>query len=123
MNAPNYGIQQSGGQSTVGNQAVGPNARVVSGDVQVASQFSDPAGRTTELLDRVSELLDAHHEQLPGTTIATAEILRDELGQAKPDRGVVGRLLEKLTELVRPVAPLLSTVTELTKAVDSAFTG
>ncbi|HKS44835.1 MAG TPA: hypothetical protein VJT49_06900 [Amycolatopsis sp.] len=120
-NAANYGIQQSGGQSTVGNQAVGPGAKAVSGDIQLTTGTGDTEGRAERLLARLEELLDHHDAELPGTTKATAEILREELTRPEPDRGVLGRLLERLTTLVKPIPPLVTTVTELAKAINGAI--
>jgi hypothetical protein len=116
--SPNYGIQQSGGQSIVGNQAVGPGAKAVSRDIRLAS---GAGGETTErLLAKLEELLERHDAELPGTTKATAEILREELNRPEPDRGVLGRLLERLTTLVKPVPPLVTAVTQLSEAIHAA---
>jgi hypothetical protein len=114
----NFGIQQSGGTSNVGNQAVGPPARAVSHGLR----FTAPAG-TGELLAELMTLLDRHRAELPGNAVATAEELRDELAKPQPDRGVLTRILDKLTTLVKPVTPLVTTVAELTKTVNSAFSG
>lgn len=115
-NSPNYGIQQSGGVSNVGNQAVGSHARAVSHGL---SFTAGPA--TSELLTELMTLLERHRAELPDSADSVAEELQDELDSAEPDRGVIARTLERLTNLVRPVAPLVETVGELTKAVDSAF--
>lgn len=112
----NYGIQQSGGTSNVGNQAVGPNARAVSHGLH----FTPPAG-TSDLLAELMTLLDRHRAELPGTAVATAELLQDELATTQPDRGKLTRILDKLTTLVKPVTPLVNTVADITKAVNSAF--
>jgi hypothetical protein len=119
--SPNYGIQQSGGQSTVGNQAVGPGAKAVSGDIHFTVGFDDTDGRAARLLEQLEDLLERHGTELPGTTKATAEILREELSRPEPDRGVLGRLLERLTTLVKPIPPLVTTVTELTRAINGAL--
>lgn len=117
--SPNYGIQQSGGQSTVGNQAVGPGAKAVSRDIHLAPGAE---GETTQrLLETLEGLLDRHSAELPGTTKATAEILREELNRPEPDRGVLGRLLERLTTLVKPVPPLVTAVTQLSEAIHGAL--
>lgn len=114
----NYGIQQSGGTSNVGNQAVGPNARAISHGLR----FTAPAG-TGDLLAELMTLLDRHRAELPGTAVSTAEELTDELAKTEPDRGVLTRTLDRLTALVKPVAPLVTTVAELTKAISAAFHG
>ncbi|HEV8561121.1 MAG TPA: hypothetical protein VGR06_32755 [Actinophytocola sp.] len=114
----NYGIQQSGGTMNVGNQAVGQNARATSH----GQQFTAPTN-TTELLTELMTLLDRHSAELPGTAVATAEILHDELTKPQPDPGVVSRILDRLTTLVKPVTPLVNTVAELTKAINAAFHG
>ncbi|SDJ47604.1 hypothetical protein SAMN04488074_102154 [Lentzea albidocapillata subsp. violacea] len=114
--SPNYGIQQSGGVSNVGNQAVGPHARAISHGLRFTAS---PA--TGELVTELRTLLERHRAELPDAVGEAAEELRDELDSAEPDRGVVARALERITIMVRPVAPLVETVGELTKAVDSAF--
>lgn len=120
--SPNYGIQQSGGVSNVGNQAVGQNARAVSHGLSFTA-----APGNSELMAQLMELLERHRAELPdpdgpdGSAVEVAEELQDELDSEEPDRGVIARTLERLTNMVRPVAPLVETVGELTKAVDSAF--
>ena len=118
-NSPNYGIQQSGGVSNVGNQAVGPHARAVSHGLSFTA-----APATSELMTELMTLLERHRAELPDAADeadAAAEELQDELEAPEPDRGVIARTLERLTNLVKPVAPLVETVGEITKAVDSAF--
>ncbi|MET9631620.1 hypothetical protein ABZX92_29570 [Lentzea sp. NPDC006480] len=115
---PNYGIQQSGGVSNVGNQAVGPHARAVS-----RGMTFNAAPATGELMTELMALLERHRAELPDETEEVAEELQDEIDSPEPDRGRVARMLERLTTLVKPVAPLVETVGELTKAVDSAFGG
>lgn len=112
----NYGIQQSGGTSNVGNQAVGPNARATSHGLRFT-------GATEELLTELMTLLDRHRAELPDTVAATAERLQDELAKPQPDRRMLTRILDSLTTLVKPVTPLVNTVAELTKAINSAFHG
>ncbi len=114
----NYGIQQSGGTMNVGNQAVGKGASATSH----GQQFTPPTN-TAELITELMTLLDRHSAELPGTAAATAEILKDELTKPQPDRGVVSRILDRLTTLVKPVTPLVNTVAELTKAINAAFHG
>ncbi|HEV2782794.1 MAG TPA: hypothetical protein VGX25_25670 [Actinophytocola sp.] len=114
----NYGIQQSGGTSNVGNQAVGPHARAISH----GQRFTAPAG-AGELLTELMTLLDRHRAELPATAVATAERLREELAKPEPDRGTLSRILDKLNTVVKPVTPLVNTVAELTKAIGSALSG
>ncbi|MET9230082.1 DUF5955 family protein [Lentzea sp. NPDC003310] len=118
-NSPNYGIQQSGGVSNVGNQAVGQNARAVSHGLHFTA-----APATDELVAQLKALLERHRADLPGTAdeaTEAADELQDELDAPEPDQGRVARILERLTGMVRPVAPLVETVGELTRAVDGAF--
>lgn len=112
----NYGIQQSGGTSNVGNQAVGPNARATS-----YGQRISPA--TGDLLAELTVLLDRHRGELPGTADTAAEQLHDELAKPQPDRGVLTRILDQLATVVKPIVPLVKIVAELTKAINSAFHG
>ncbi|SES30060.1 hypothetical protein [Lentzea albida] len=113
-NSPNYGIQQSGGVSNVGNQAVGQNARATSHGLQFTAS---PA--TNELVAELMALLERHRAELPDEATEVAEELQDELESPEPDRGVIARVLERLNTMVKPVAPLVETVGELTKAVES----
>ncbi|NKE57634.1 hypothetical protein FXN61_12625 [Lentzea sp. PSKA42] len=117
-NSPNYGIQQSGGVSNVGNQAVGPHASAIS-----HGQSFTAAPATGELMTQLMTLLEQHREEVPGSAVAVAEELQGELDSDEPDRGVIARTLERLNNMVRPVAPLVETVGELTRSVDSAFGG
>lgn len=115
-NSPNQGIQQFGGVSNVGNQAVGRHARAVSHGLRFTAS---PA--TSELVTELMTLLERHRADLPDAVDEVAEELQDELDSAEPDRRAVARTLERLNIMVRPVAPLVETVGELSKAVDSAF--
>ena len=116
-NSPNYGIQQSGGVSNVGNQAVGQNARAVSHGLTFTA-----APQTGELMTQLMALLERHRAELPDDgeeAVAAAEELQDELDSPEPDRGVIARTLERLNAMVRPVTPLVETASELTKAIES----
>lgn len=114
--SPNYGIHQSGGVSNVGNQAVGPHARAVSHGLSFTA-----APDTSALVTELMTLLERHRAELPDAADEAAGELQDELGSAEPDRGRIARMLERLTALVKPVAPLVETVGELTRSVNSAF--
>ncbi|MGW6932944.1 hypothetical protein ACWGE0_23005 [Lentzea sp. NPDC054927] len=125
--SPNYGIQQSGGVSNVGNQAVGSHARAIS-----HGQSFTVGAATGELMAELMTLLERHRAELPGaddtgdagdSAEAVAEELQEELDSAEPDRGVIARILVRLNNMVKPVAPLVETVGELTKSIDSAFGG
>ena len=121
--SPNYGIQQSGGVSNVGNQAVGQNARAISHGLSFTAAPAT-GEQTGELMTQLMALLERHRAELPDTADEADEAaaeLQDELESDEPDRGVIARTLERITNLVRPVTPLVETVGELTKAVDSAF--
>lgn len=123
--SPNYGIQQSGGVSNVGNQAVGQNARAISHGQSFTAAPATGEQLTGELMTQLMALLEHHRAELPDTAAEQADEaaaeLQDELESDEPDRGVIARTLERITNLVRPVTPLVETVGELTKAVDSAF--
>ncbi|MGW6443439.1 hypothetical protein [Lentzea sp. NPDC055074] len=117
-NPPNQGVQQFGGVSNVGNQAIGQHARAISHGLQFTA---GPA--TTELMTQLMTQLEQHRAELPDSVDEAAGELQDELESPEPDRGVIARVLERLNGMVKPVAPLVETVGELTKAVDSAFGG
>ncbi|GAA5118226.1 hypothetical protein [Haloechinothrix salitolerans] len=118
--ATNYGIQQSGGSSHVGNQAVGPNAHAVSRDNTVSSGPDVEA-----LLDQVGTLLARHRAELSETDALAAELahgrVREELARPEPDRSRLERLLGGLAAFVRPVTPLVTAVDALVTAVRDAF--
>jgi hypothetical protein len=117
--SPNYGIQQSGGVSNVGNQAVGQNARAVSHGLHFTA-----APATDELVAQLKALLERHRDELSGSiddATEAAEELQDELDAPEPDQGAIARILTRLNGMVKPVAPLVETVGELTRAVDGAF--
>lgn len=112
-NAPNYGIQQSGGVSNVGNQAVGQHARAVSHGLTFTA-----APGNAELMTQLMALLESHRAEVPDEAVEVAEELQDELDSPEPDRGVIARMLERLNNMVKPVAPLVDTVGELTKSIE-----
>ncbi|GGU73839.1 hypothetical protein [Lentzea flava] len=116
MTILNQGIIQTGGVSNIGNQAVGQNARAVSHGLSFTA-----APANTELMTQLMALLERHSAEVPEETVEVAEELQDELDAPEPDRGVIARMLERLTNLVKPVAPLVEAVGELTKSVNSAF--
>ena len=113
-NAPNYGIQQSGGVSNVGNQAVGQNARAVSHGLTFTA-----APGNAELMTQLMALLERHRAEVPEEAVEVAEELQDELDAPEPDRGVIARTLARLNFMVKPVAPLVDTVSELTKSIEA----
>jgi hypothetical protein len=120
-NSPNYGIQQSGGVSNVGNQAVGQNARAVSHGLSFTAA-PDSSELMTQLMAQLTTLLERHRAEVPDAAAEVAEELQDELDSPEPDRGVIARMLERLNNMVKPVAPLVETVGELTKSIE-AFGG
>lgn len=114
----NYGIQQSGGSSHVGNQAVGPGAYAVGGtswSVQGAS------GDIGDLLRRVEELLDRHGGELPEQARVTVGELRAELTGGRAQPGAVTRLVERLALLAAPVAPVAVAVGELARVINATM--
>ncbi|MFI5527892.1 DUF5955 family protein [Kitasatospora sp. NPDC051853] len=113
----NYGVQQSGGHSQVGNQAVGPGARAIAH--QIAFQSAAPSHRIEELLTTIEQLLAAHATELPNPETPQVELrrLREELAEDEPQPGVLRRALDRLTAVAVPIAPLATAVAELTTAV------
>ncbi|MEU4570369.1 hypothetical protein [Micromonospora sp. NPDC023956] len=107
----NYGIQQSGGVSQVGNQAVGPGAYAVGGRLSTSSADVDT------LVRRLVEALDTHRDEVPEPARPTAVAVRDVLTVPDADPARVRGLLERLAVLAAPVAPITAAVTELLKVV------
>jgi hypothetical protein len=112
----NYGVIQSGGVQNIGNQAIGPGARAISG---AAAQ--DPARRSdiTGLLAEFERLLAEHRSALPESDAAAKELrrLKDELDEDKPEPSVVQRALDRITAFVRPVTPLAAAAAQLIQAI------
>jgi hypothetical protein len=115
----NNGILITGGTSYVGSQAVGPGAHAHSGTVNVGPQDAGQQAQVAELLVIVERLLEEHHGSLADPDAAAKEVrrLRDELDEDEPRPPVLRRALNRLTELVEPVAPLLEAVALLTQAI------
>ncbi|WP_428965448.1 hypothetical protein [Micromonospora fluostatini] len=114
--AVNYGVQQSGGVSQVGNQAVGPGAYAVGGTL---SSTPTPTGADlSALLGTLLQVLDRHAAQLtPPARVAAAD-LRAELGAGRPaEPARVTVLLHRLAEVATPVAPVAVAVAEVLRAV------
>ncbi|NYI07811.1 hypothetical protein [Allostreptomyces psammosilenae] len=122
----NQGVQQFGGVSNVGNQAVGSGARAISRDSRVLGSGAQEArGDVQGLLGELRRLLDEHAADLPdaGAARAAADILDEELSQRSPDPGVVGRVLTRLGDLVQPVAPLAGLVAQLAAVLPAVLGG
>ncbi|WP_433393894.1 hypothetical protein [Micromonospora sp. KLBMP9576] len=106
----NYGIQQSGGVSQVGNQAVGPGAYASGGSLWATA----PAGAdATALVRQLVEVLDRHRDELSPPARATAARLRAELTRPDAEPARVAGLLERMAVLAAPVAPVATAVGEL----------
>ncbi|GGP93726.1 DUF5955 family protein [Streptomyces roseolilacinus] len=117
----NFGVQQYGGQSSVGNQAVGPNARADAGRVAVQAPRAEQHARVDELVLLVERLLEEHRAELPDQEAPRVELrrLREELEEEAPEPGVVRRALDRLAAFAEPVAPLAAAVAELSQAAQS----
>ncbi|MCP9988998.1 DUF5955 family protein [Streptomyces sudanensis] len=115
----NHGVQQYGGHSSVANQAVGPGARAVAGDITVHAPGTGERARVEELIRLVERLLEEHREALPDREAPRVELrrLREELDEDEPEPGVVRRALNRLAGFAEPVAPVAAAVAELTRAV------
>ncbi|MFE5207102.1 hypothetical protein [Streptomyces sp. NPDC056600] len=116
----NHGIQQYGGHSQVGNQAVGQGARAEAGQVAVGAAFTgEQSARVEELLTRIELLLDQHQDELADTGAPRVELrrLREELAESEPQPGVLRRALDRLTAIAEPVVPLATAVGELARLV------
>ncbi|MDH2389964.1 DUF5955 family protein [Streptomyces sp. HNM0663] len=117
----NLGVQQYGGHSQVGNQAVGSGAQAIAGQVFVQAPTADQRTQIRDLLALVERLLEEHRAALPDQEAPRAELrrLREELDDEDPQPGVVRRALDRLTAFAQPVAPLAAAVGELSQAVQS----
>jgi hypothetical protein len=116
----NHGVQQYGGHSQVGNQAVGHGARAEAGQVAVGAAFAgEQSARVEELLTRIERLLDEHRDELPDGSAPRVELrrLREELAESEPQPGVLRRALDRLTAFAEPVVPLATAVGELARLV------
>ncbi|MEV1147507.1 hypothetical protein, partial [Micromonospora sp. NPDC049799] len=69
MSEINYGIQQTGGTSQVGNQAVGPGAYAVGGGLHATAP---PAVDVAALVRQLVEVVERHRAELPGPAVAVA---------------------------------------------------
>ncbi|TDB81871.1 hypothetical protein [Micromonospora sp. KC721] len=112
----NYGIQQSGGTSQVGNQAVGPGASATGGSLHATAP---PAVDVAGLLRQLTEVVDRHRGALPEPAVTVAAQVRAELSRPEPRPARVAELLRRLAELAAPVAPVAAAVTEVIRAVQS----
>ncbi|MER5641622.1 DUF5955 family protein [Kitasatospora sp. NPDC002227] len=119
----NAGVQQFGGHSQVGNQAVGTNAQAVAGSI--GFQTALPADRTdpAELLALIARLLDQHRAELPDQSGTQVELrrIREELEESEPQPGILRRSLDRISAFVQPVTPLVVAVGQLTTALHGAL--
>ncbi|NEA62881.1 hypothetical protein G3I56_09805 [Streptomyces sp. SID12488] len=114
----------NGGTHYVGNQAIGHRAQAFSGSVGFQPQGAEQAAaRMTELLVQVEQLLAQHREALADPEATTRELrrLREELDEEEPEPTVLRRALDRLTEFVQPVTPLVLAVGELAQTVRGAL--
>ncbi|WP_405770956.1 hypothetical protein [Streptomyces sp. NBC_01538] len=116
----NNGLVINGGTHYVGNQAIGNHAQAFSGSVTLQPQA---AARTAELLALVEQLLSEHQASLTDPEATTRELrrLREELDEEEPQPTVLRRALDRLTEFVQPVTPLVVAVGELAQTVRGAL--
>ncbi len=121
----NNGVQQSGGHSQVGNQAVGAGAQAVAGSVGFQTVLPAQHTDAAELLALIERLLTEHRSALPDQSGTQVELrrLREELDEPEPQPGVLRRALERLAAFVQPVAPLVVAVGQLAQAVQGALGG
>ena len=119
----NNGLVINGGTHYVGNQAIGHRAQAFSGSVGFQPQDAGQAARTAELLVYVEQLLEEHRAALADPDATTRELrrLREELDEAEPQPPVLRRALDRLTEFVQPVTPLVVAVGELAQTVRGAL--
>lgn len=112
----NFGVQQFGGQSQVANQAVGPGAQAIAGQVSFQSLTADQRTQIHDHLSRIEGLLAEH---LPDQDSPRAELrrLREELDDPAPEPGAVRRALDRLTAFAEPIAPLAAAVAALAQAI------
>ncbi|MFF5216128.1 hypothetical protein [Micromonospora sp. NPDC000442] len=115
-NSVNFGIQQSGGVSQVGNQAVGPGAHAVGGGLWATA----PGVDVPALVAHLVQTLDRHRDELPEPARAVAAELRVHLARPDPEPARVTALLQRLAALAAPVVPVASAVTEVLRAVQQA---
>jgi ABC-type transporter Mla subunit MlaD len=108
----NKGNIVNGGTQYVGNQAIGDHAR---------ANWTAPAPGTDvrDLLANVEALLSEHEARLPEHAAASAELgdLKRELAAEQPTPSAMKRALDGLATFAKPVAPLVSAVAELAKAI------
>jgi hypothetical protein len=109
-------VVNAGGVQHIGNLAVGPNARAISGQVNVGPA---PSTDIAQLLARFERLLAEHESALPEPEATTREVrrLREELDEDKPEPTVVRRALDRITAFVQPVAPLAVAAAQLVQAI------
>ncbi|WP_328872347.1 hypothetical protein OHT76_20735 [Streptomyces sp. NBC_00287] len=117
----NFGVQQYGGQSQVANQAVGPGAQAIAGQISFQSLTADQRTMIHDHLSLIERLLDENRTDLPDQDSPRAELrrLREELDESAPEPGVVRRALDRLTAFAEPVAPLAAAVAALAEALPS----
>ncbi|NJP33955.1 hypothetical protein [Micromonospora thermarum] len=117
MTEINYGIQQSGGVSQVGNQAVGPGAYASGGSLHATAPA---AVDVAALVRHLVEVVDRHRGDLPEPAVGVAAQVRDELSRPDPQPARVEALLHRLAALAAPVAPVAVAVTEVIRAVQAS---
>ncbi|WP_441246680.1 DUF5955 family protein [Kitasatospora sp. McL0602] len=119
----NAGIQQYGGHSQVGNQAVGTGARAVAGQIGFQTALPDQRADVGELIALIRQLLADHQAVLPdqGATQVELRRIQEELEEAEPQPGLLRRSLDRISSFVQPVAPLVTAVAQLTQALQGTL--
>jgi hypothetical protein len=110
LSGVNEGIQQSGGISIAGTQAVGRGAQ--------AYGVAPAAADTTALLRSLRELIDAHRAEVldPAAADDALVTFAEELAGKPADPGALERLLNRLNRLVVPFGPLASAIGDIAQA-------
>ncbi|HXL17076.1 MAG TPA: hypothetical protein VN961_06110 [Streptosporangiaceae bacterium] len=106
----NEGIQQSGGISIAGTQAVGHGARAYG----VAPAEAD----TAALLRSLRELIGAHRAEVldPAAADDVLATFAEELAEEPADPGALARMLDRLNRLVVPFGPLAAAIGDIAEA-------
>jgi hypothetical protein len=111
---PNYGVQQTGGTMSVGQLAVGPNARNVTVVTPAVAERlrARGMGDVEARLRVLEDALNAHGHRLADapTLHEAAKQVASEVAASRPDKSTINRLLAQIADGTKSISLIAKAV-------------